>query len=124
MSNGWFTSTELEQSCGVSKRLAYTWFDLLEKVGLARRAPGGKHGILLFLPGAKDFLVDRKKRYGKPRGEPNETELAIIKAAVAEETPIEVVAVQLRASITQAENWIEDFIMETEADDRHWERVD
>lgn len=111
MGNGWYTSTELEQSYGVSKRLAYTWFSLLEKVSLARRAPGGKHGILLFLPGARDFLVARKERYGKPRGKPTDDEMAIIAEAVMKETRIEEVAVALRASITQTSNWIEDFIM-------------
>lgn len=111
MSNGWYTSTELEQKYGVSKRLSYTWFELLEKVELARRAPGGKHGILLFKPEAREFLVARKKRYGKPRGTPDAVELAIIKGAVECKTPIEQVAISLRVSTTQASNWVEDYII-------------
>ncbi|MCJ7761107.1 hypothetical protein MUP59_08225 [Candidatus Bathyarchaeota archaeon] len=78
---------------------------------MARRAPGGKHGILLFLPGARDFLVARKERYGKPRGKPTDAEMAVVAKAVMNETPIEQVAVALRASITQTSNWIEDFII-------------
>lgn len=119
MTNGWFTTTELEQSYGISKRLAYTWFSLLECVKLARRAPGGKHGILLFKPDAKEFLVARRMRYGKPRREPNDAELAIIKDAVANEISIEQVAISLRASITQASNWIEDYIIAEEKKDNN-----
>ena len=111
--NGWYTTTELEQF-GIGQRLAYTWFELLEKAEVARRAPGGKHGILLFRPEARDFLLARKRRTGKPKGTPTDEQRAILAAAIKEEWPLPRLAIALAVSPEVAENWIEDFIIEGE----------
>ena len=116
MANGWYTTTELEQF-GIGQRLAYTWFELLEKAEVARRAPGGKHGILLFRPEARDFLLARKNRTGKPRGEPTGWERTILAATNREEWPLEKLALALTVSPTVARGWFESFIAEGKGKD-------
>ena len=115
MTNGWYTTTELEQF-GIGQRLAYTWFDLLEKAEVARRAPGGKHGILLFRPEARDFLLARKNRTGKPRGTPTDEQRAILTAAVREKMSLPRLAIALAVSPDVAEGWVEDYIIEGEGE--------
>jgi len=61
----YLTSVELE-SQGISRKLAYDWFDILEAAGLARRAPGRVWGTKLFSPESVEFLRTRKGKVGAP----------------------------------------------------------
>jgi len=62
----YLTSVELEQR-GISRKLAYDWFDVLEVAEFARRAPGRVWGTKLFSPEAVEFLRTRKGKVGAPK---------------------------------------------------------
>jgi len=60
------TTVELAEGYGISKTLAYDWFDVLEAKELAKLASGRVWGTKLFSQDAVEFLLTRKGKVGSP----------------------------------------------------------
>ena len=104
--NGWKNTTELEEY-GIGKRLAYSWFDELEKAGYARRSPGGKSGFLLFNSDGVAFLRGRVNKTGKPPREPSEAELAQLAELWKVGESISAIAERMGITFKLTRRWIE-----------------
>ena len=105
--NGWKNTTELEEF-GIGKRLAYSWFDELEKAGYARRSPGGKSGFLLFNSDGVAFLKGRVNKTGKPPREPTEAELEQLSELWQVGESITAIAEKLNITFKLTRRWIEE----------------
>lgn len=61
------TTTTLCDEFGISRKLAYDWYEPLKKAGLAHQQPNRPYGIKFFSQRAARFLLTRRGKRGNPR---------------------------------------------------------
>jgi hypothetical protein len=60
------TTTTLRDKFGISRKLAYSWYDILADAGLAHQQPDRPYGIKFYTQEAVRFLQCRKGKSGNP----------------------------------------------------------